>query len=96
MASITQNKKNGKVISYKFKTCVGRDEFGKQIFRCTTWKAPEGLISSRAEKAAQKVATEWEQKARAELTLQTSSLILGSLSASVTASISRQKSTEFS
>ena len=66
MASITQNKKNGKVISYKFKACVGRDEFGKQIFRCTTWKAPEGLIPSRAEKAAQKAATEWEQKARAE------------------------------
>ena len=66
MASITQNKKNGKVISYKFKACVGRDEFGKQIFRCTTWKAPEGLIPSRAEKAAQKAAAEWEQKARAE------------------------------
>ena len=66
MASITQNRKNGKVISYKFKACVGRDEFGKQIFRCTTWKAPEGLIPSRAEKAAQKAAAEWEQKARAE------------------------------
>ena len=64
MASITQNKKNGKVISYKFTACVGRDEFGKPIFRCTTWKAPEGLIPSRAEKAAQKAAAEWEQKAR--------------------------------
>ena len=39
MASITQNKKDGKIISYKFKVCVGRDEFGKQIWRCTTWKA---------------------------------------------------------
>ena len=66
MASITQNKKDGKVISYKFKACVGRDEFSKQIFRCFTWKVPEGLIPSRAEKAAQKAAAEWEQKAKDE------------------------------
>lgn len=58
MASIIQNKKDGKVISYKFQACVGRDEFGKQIWRCTTWKAPDGLIPSRAEKAAQKAATD--------------------------------------
>ncbi len=66
MASITQNKKDGKVVSYKFKACVGRDEFGKQIFRCTTWKAPEGIMPIRAEKAAQKAATEWEQQAKEE------------------------------
>ena len=66
MASITPNRKNGKVISYKFKACVGRDEFGKQIFRCTTWKVPDGLIPSRAAKAAHKAATEWENQARDE------------------------------
>ena len=66
MASITQNKKNGKVISYKFKACVGRDEFGKQIFRCTTWKVPEGLAPARVEIAAQKAAAEWEKQAKDE------------------------------
>ena len=66
MASITQNKKDGKVISYKFKACVGRDEFGKQVFRCHTWKAPENLMPSRIEKAAQKAAAEWEKQARDE------------------------------
>ena len=66
MASITQNKKDGKVISYKFKACIGRDEFGKQIFRCTTWKVPDGLAAARVEKAAQKAATEWEQQAKEE------------------------------
>ena len=66
MASITQNKKDGKVVSYKFKVCVGRDELGKQIFKCTTWKVPDGLIPSRMEKAAQKAATEWEQKVKDE------------------------------
>ena len=66
MASIIQNKKDGKIISYKFQTCVGRDEFGKQIWRCTTWKAPDGLIPSRAEKAAQKAAAEWEKQVKDE------------------------------
>ena len=66
MASIIQNKKDGKIISYKFQTCVGRDEFGKQIWRCTTWKAPDGLIPSRAEKAAQKAATDWERQVKDE------------------------------
>lgn len=66
MASIIQNKKNGKVVSYKFKACVGRDEFGKQIFKCSTWKIPEGLAASRVEKAAQKAATEWERYAKEE------------------------------
>lgn len=66
MASIIQNKKDGKVISYKFIVCVGRDEFGKQIWRCNTWKSPEGLIPSRAEKAVQKAAAEWEKQAKEE------------------------------
>ena len=66
MASITQNKKDGKVISYKFKACIGRDEFGKQIFRCTTWKVPDGLAVARVEKSAQKAAAEWEQQAKEE------------------------------
>ena len=66
MASITQNQKDGKVVSYKFKACVGRDELGKQIWRCTTWKIPEGMIPSRAEKAAQKAAAVWEKEVREE------------------------------
>lgn len=69
MASIIQNKKDGKVISYKFKVCVGRDEFGKQVWRCTTWKAPDSMIPSRAEKAAQKAAAEWERKVKEEYIL---------------------------
>ena len=66
MASIAQNKKDGKIVSYKFRACVGRDEFGKQIFRCSTWKVPDGMTPSRAEKAAQKAAAEWERQAKDE------------------------------
>ena len=66
MAAITPNKKNGKVISYRFRACVGRDESGKQIFRSMTWNVPEGLAPSRAEKAAQKASVLWERDAKAE------------------------------
>lgn len=66
MASITHNKKDGKIVSYKFRACVGRDEFGKQIFRCSTWKAPDGMTPSRAEKAAQKAAADWERQVKDE------------------------------
>ena len=66
MASVFQNKKDGKVVSYKFRTCLGRNELGTQIWKCTTWKIPDGLIPSRAEKAAQKAASIWENEVRAE------------------------------
>ena len=66
MASIIPNQKDGKIISYKFKCCVGRDDCGKQVFRCMTWKIPSGLAPSKAAKAAEKAAAAWEQEAKAE------------------------------
>ena len=66
MASIIPKEKDGKIISYKFKACVGRDDCGKQVFRCTTWKVPAGLVPSKAAKAAEKAAAAWEQDAKAE------------------------------
>lgn len=66
MAAITPNKKDGKIISYKFRACVGRDEVGKQIFRCTTWKVPTELSPAKAEKAANRAAELWEKEVRAE------------------------------
>ena len=63
MASITPHIKNGKIISYKFRACVGRDEVGKQVFKCTTWKIPDGLAACRVEKAAQRAAETWERHA---------------------------------
>lgn len=43
MATITEKKKDGKVVAFKFFHCTGRDEKGKQHFRTTTWKPPENL-----------------------------------------------------
>lgn len=66
MAAITPNKKDGKIVSYKFRACVGRDEAGKQIFRCTTWKVPTELSPAKADKAANRAAELWEKEVRSE------------------------------
>lgn len=60
MASIYPTKKDGKTVSYKFKACLGRDEYNKQIIRCTTWMPPTGLTPAKELKAAQTAAAVWE------------------------------------
>lgn len=66
MATITPKEKDGKIIAYKFRTCVGRDENGRQVSRATTWKIPENLSMTRLTSAAQRAAADWEKQARAE------------------------------
>lgn len=66
MASISFKKKEGKILSAKFKTCVGRDEQGKQIFRCTTWTPPDGLTWAKLNRAAERAAYDWEDTVKAE------------------------------
>lgn len=66
MASIKENVKGGKVVSYRFTACLDRDATGKQVRKSTTWKPTKGLTPARARKAAQRAAEEWEQELRAE------------------------------
>ena len=66
MATITPKEKDGKIIAYKFRACVGRDENGRQVSRATTWQVHENLSMVRLEKAAQRAAADWEKQARAE------------------------------
>lgn len=66
MATIKENKKNGKTVSYRFTVCLERDIRGKQIREYTTWKPDEGLTPSKARKAAERAADAWEQEVRAE------------------------------
>ena len=66
MATIIENKKGGKIVSYKFRTYLGKDEFGKQVMRYTTWKPSEKLTPSKYQKAAEKAAAEWEKTVRQE------------------------------
>ncbi len=62
MASIYPNRKNGKLVSFKFKVFLGRDEQGKQIFKCKTW-SPKAISSeSKITAQAQKEAIIWERQ----------------------------------
>ena len=64
MAYIQEKLKGKKIVSFKFKACVGRDDNGKQIFKCTTWYPPSELTPAKARKEAQKVAAIWEDEVR--------------------------------
>ena len=38
MANITANKKNGKIVSFRFRVFIGRDANGRQQFKTKMWK----------------------------------------------------------
>ena len=58
--------KDGKIFSYRFRACVGRDKNNKQVFRTTTWTVPEELVPSKVDRTAHRAAAQWEENARAE------------------------------
>lgn len=65
--TIEQRKdKNGKIISYRFRACIARDESGKQVWRTVTIPRPEGYETrpKAEEKEVQRLAVEWEQEMR--------------------------------
>ena len=61
MASIYPNRKNGKIVSFKFKVYLGRDGNGKQIFKCSTWTPDKAMSDSKLTALAEKEATIWER-----------------------------------
>lgn len=64
MATIQEKVKDRKIVSFKFKVCLGRDEQGKQIFKCTTWYPPEGLTNAKSRKEAETASALWEAEIR--------------------------------
>ena len=64
MAYIQEKIKGKKIVSFKFKTCLGRDANGKQIFKCWTWHPPVDLTPAKARKEADRVADRWEAEQR--------------------------------
>ena len=66
MASIRENKREGKVISYRFTVCLARDITGKQVRQSITWTPPEGMAPTKARKAAERAADAWEQEVKTE------------------------------
>lgn len=61
MATIYPNKKDGKIISFKFKTFIGKDNRGKQVFKCKTWTPEETMSEKKMLKAAEIEASMWEK-----------------------------------
>ena len=64
MAYIQEKTKGKKIVSFKFKACLGRDADGKQIFKCWTWYPPADLTPAKARKEAQRVAGGWEEEVK--------------------------------
>lgn len=58
--------KQGEVISYRVKICLGRDDKNKQIQRTTTIPRPEGLTPAKERKEVERLADQWEREQRAE------------------------------
>lgn len=66
MATVYTNyNKNGKIISYKFQCCLGRDKNGKQIIRTKTVKPPSNLTPAKAKAKMENEAYLWEEDLRA-------------------------------
>ncbi len=64
MASIYPNVKDGKIVSFKFKIFLGRDEIGRQIVKCTTWTPPNtSTTKARLMALAEKQSIIWEAQA---------------------------------
>ncbi|MBQ7786020.1 MAG: hypothetical protein IJ381_07735 [Clostridia bacterium] len=66
MSTISERKKDGKVIAFKFLACLGRDADGKRICKGTTWRPPEGLSYTKERKLAEAEAYRWEQELRSK------------------------------
>jgi len=66
MAAIQEKFKGKKIVSFRFKACIGRDLQGKQITKSTTWYPPPDLTNAKSRKAAKLAADEWEATIRQE------------------------------
>lgn len=66
MASVRENQKDGKTVSFTFTVCLGRDAKGRQIRRYKNWKPPKGIGPARAPKEAEKQAALWEESLKKE------------------------------
>ena len=64
MATIIANERDGKIVSFKFKICLGRDENKKQIFRCLTWYPNKKMTKNQMRKEASIAASLWEKEQR--------------------------------
>lgn len=62
MASIYPNRRDGKIVSFKFKWYGGRDKTGRQIVRCTTWIPDKGMSERKMLLQADREAAIWQRQ----------------------------------
>lgn len=62
MASIYPKFKNEKIVSFKLKAYLGKDENGKQIFKCKTWVPDKQMSENKLKALAKKEAIIWEEQ----------------------------------
>jgi len=67
MATIYPKRKDGKIVSFKFKTFLGRDEDGKQQFKCKTWFPDKQMTESKLLVLAEKEAIIWERQVQEDV-----------------------------
>jgi hypothetical protein len=79
MASIYPNRKDGKIVSFKFKWYGGKDETGKKIVRCTTWTPDKKMSERRLMLQAEKEATIWQRQMETERAAQEETHQLGEM-----------------
>ena len=62
--------KKGELYSYKFRTCVGRDDEDNQVWRSCTILADdpriEGLTPAKREKTVRRLKSEWDEQQKAD------------------------------
>ena len=62
MANFQANRKNGKIVSFRFRVFIGRDKTGRQQFKTKVWKPDKDYTEKRLLKLAEAEAALWERE----------------------------------
>ena len=62
MASIKENRKKGKIVSFRFRVFIGRDENGRQLYKTKIQKPDQEYTEKRLKKLAEAEAALWERE----------------------------------
>ena len=66
MATIYTNRKDGKIVSFKFKVFLGKEASGKHIVKCKTWVPDREMTEKKLRARAEKEAVLFEYEAAAQ------------------------------
>ena len=66
MATIYPNRKDGKIVSFKFKVFLGKEASGKHIVKCKTWVPDREMTEKRLRALAEKEVVLFEYEAAAQ------------------------------